>query len=202
MPLSVGFGILAFAPLGDRYLPAGIVAGLYGAIFLGLVAIVCGACTVAVYAPRSLVAFMIASVAMHTIAESDSPLLSGGDPFTLVSALLLTLAMAGLIQFLFGVIGLGSLMKFIPSPVMAGFQNAAAILILYSQLHVMLGLPARLRPLEYLQIPISDVRKNSEDFALMLEWFDRMGYDADIAGLEQEFGVKMLSLEAWARKQA
>lgn len=58
------------------------------------------------------------------------------------------------------------------------------------------------RPLEYLQIPISDVRKNSEDFALMLEWFDRMGYDADIAGLEQEFGVKMLSLEAWARKQA
>ena len=150
MPLSVGFGILAFAPLGDRYLPAGIVAGLYGAIFLGLVAIVCGACTVAVYAPRSLVAFMIASVAMHTIAESDSPLLSGGDPFTLVSALLLTLAMAGLIQFLFGVIGLGSLMKFIPSPVMAGFQNAAAILILYSQLHVMLGLPARLRPLEYL----------------------------------------------------
>ena len=58
------------------------------------------------------------------------------------------------------------------------------------------------RPLEYLQIPSSEVRKNSEDFALMLEWFDRTGYDADIAGLEQEFGVKMLSLEAWARKQA
>lgn len=58
------------------------------------------------------------------------------------------------------------------------------------------------RPLEYLQIPISEVRKNSEDVALMFEWFDRTGYDADIAGLEQKFGVKMLSLEAWARKQA
>ncbi len=58
------------------------------------------------------------------------------------------------------------------------------------------------RPLEYLQIPISEVRKNSEDFALMLEWFDRTGYDADIAGLEREFGLKMLTLEAWARKQA
>ncbi len=153
MPLTVGFGILAFAPLGDRYLPAGIVAGLYGAIFLGLAAIVCGARTVAVYAPRSLVAFMIASVAMHTIAVPDSPLLSGGDPSTLISALLLTLAMGGLIQFVFGLIGLGSLMKFIPSPVMAGFQNAAVILILYSQLHVMLGLPARLRPLEYRHSP-------------------------------------------------
>lgn len=151
MPLSVGFGILAFAPLGDRFLPMGIVAGLYGAIFLGLVAIVCGARTVAVYAPRSLVAFMIASVAMHTVAASDARLLASADAAVLVSALFLTLAMAGLIQFLFGVVGLGSLMKFIPSPVMAGFQNAAAILILYSQLHVMLGLPARLRPIEYLQ---------------------------------------------------
>lgn len=58
------------------------------------------------------------------------------------------------------------------------------------------------RPLEYLQIPIGEVRKNSEDFALMLEWFDSTGYDADIAGLEREFGLKMLNLEAWARKQA
>lgn len=57
------------------------------------------------------------------------------------------------------------------------------------------------RPLEFLQIPIEEVRKNSEDFAIMLEWFDRVGYDADIAGLEREFGVTMTSLEAWARKQ-
>ncbi len=57
------------------------------------------------------------------------------------------------------------------------------------------------RPLAYLQIPMSDVRKNSEDFALMLEWFDRTGYDVDIAGLEREFGLKMLTLEGWARKQ-
>ena len=58
------------------------------------------------------------------------------------------------------------------------------------------------RPLEYLQIPIGEVRKNSEDFALMLEWFDETGYNADIAGLEREFGLKLLNLEAWARKQA
>jgi len=58
------------------------------------------------------------------------------------------------------------------------------------------------RSIEYVQIPIGEVRKNSEDMALMLEWFDSTGYNADIAGLEREFGVKMLSLEAWARKQA
>jgi uncharacterized protein YbjT (DUF2867 family) len=58
------------------------------------------------------------------------------------------------------------------------------------------------RAIKYVPIPLDEVRKNSEDFALMLEWFDKVGYDADITGLEREFGVKLLSLEAWARKQA
>lgn len=58
------------------------------------------------------------------------------------------------------------------------------------------------RPLEYLQIPISEVRKNSEDFALMLEWFDSTGYNADIRGLEREFGVTLTTLDAWARKRS
>lgn len=58
------------------------------------------------------------------------------------------------------------------------------------------------RSIEYLQIPIGEVRKNSDDFATMLEWFDSTGYNADIAGLGREFGVTPTSLEAWARKQA
>lgn len=58
------------------------------------------------------------------------------------------------------------------------------------------------RSIHYVRIPIDEVRKNSDDFAIMLEWFDRVGYDADIAGLEREFGVKPTTLEAWARKRA
>jgi uncharacterized protein YbjT (DUF2867 family) len=58
------------------------------------------------------------------------------------------------------------------------------------------------RTIAFARIPIDDVRKNNEDFAIMLEWFERVGYDADIAALEREFGFKPLSLEAWARKKA
>jgi uncharacterized protein YbjT (DUF2867 family) len=54
------------------------------------------------------------------------------------------------------------------------------------------------RPLTYLQIPISEVRKNSEDLALMLEWFEAVGYDADIQGEAKKYGVKPTSLETWA----
>jgi uncharacterized protein YbjT (DUF2867 family) len=58
------------------------------------------------------------------------------------------------------------------------------------------------RSIEFVRIPIEEVQKNSEDFALMLEWFDRVGYDADLAGLEREFGIKPMSLDAWAATQA
>ena len=57
------------------------------------------------------------------------------------------------------------------------------------------------RRIEFVRIPIGDVRKNSEDFAIMLEWFDRVGYSADVPALEKEFGFRPLKLREWARQQ-
>ncbi len=54
------------------------------------------------------------------------------------------------------------------------------------------------RSITFVQIPVSEVRKNSEDFAVMLEWFERVGYNVDIAGLAREFGIRPTSLDAWA----
>src|SRR6266545_1249148 len=146
IPMSIGFGLLAFAPFGERFLSIGILTGLYGAIFLGLVALLLGARTVTIYAPRSLIAFMIGSIAMQGFAKPPAGPLGELEPYYLAGALLATLSLAGLIQMIFGAVRLGALVRFIPSPVMAGFQNAAALLILYSQLHIMLGLPHRLPP--------------------------------------------------------
>ena len=55
------------------------------------------------------------------------------------------------------------------------------------------------RPIEFVQIPMEAVRKGSEDFALMLEWFERVGYNADIPALDREFG-RLTRLEDWARR--
>ena len=57
------------------------------------------------------------------------------------------------------------------------------------------------REIKYVQIPIDEVRKNSEDFALMLEWFERVGYNADIEATAREFGVTPTRLEDWAKTQ-
>lgn len=56
------------------------------------------------------------------------------------------------------------------------------------------------RTIEFVRLPIEDVRKNSADFATMLEWFDRGGYDADIAGLARESGIRPTTLAEWAAK--
>jgi uncharacterized protein YbjT (DUF2867 family) len=54
------------------------------------------------------------------------------------------------------------------------------------------------RPVAFEPTPIEDVRQFSADFASMLEWFDRVGYDADIAGVTAELGVRPQTFEVWA----
>jgi uncharacterized protein YbjT (DUF2867 family) len=57
------------------------------------------------------------------------------------------------------------------------------------------------RPIDYQEIPIAAARQQSEDAALMFEWFDRIGYDADIAGLRRDFPeVGWHSFADWARE--
>lgn len=50
-------------------------------------------------------------------------------------------------------------------------------------------------------VPIEEVRKASEDYALMLEWFDRTGYNVDIQANAKEFGIRPTKLEEWASRQ-
>ena len=58
------------------------------------------------------------------------------------------------------------------------------------------------RPIAFAQTPIEPVRHYSKEMALMLEWFERVGYSADIADLEREFGRTLTKLPDWARRHA
>jgi uncharacterized protein YbjT (DUF2867 family) len=54
------------------------------------------------------------------------------------------------------------------------------------------------KKITFAPVPIEEVRKASEDYAIMLEWFDRVGYDVDIPNLSKEFGIRPTTLPAWA----
>ena len=47
-------------------------------------------------------------------------------------------------------------------------------------------------------MPLDIVRAFSEDYAAMLEWFDRVGYDVDIKRLATQSGIKPTTLADWA----
>src|SRR3982074_1260947 len=56
------------------------------------------------------------------------------------------------------------------------------------------------RAIAFARTPIEQVRQFSKDSATMLEWFERVGYSADIAGLERESGRALTKLPDWLRR--
>jgi SulP family sulfate permease len=103
LPLSLAFGIAS---------GAGAVAGLYGAIFGGLVAAVFGGCGVQITGPTgAMIGVLVGVVSQYGV---------GG--------LFLAGVLAGLMQMVFGLLRLGGFVKYLPQPVIAGFTNGVAIL--------------------------------------------------------------------------
>jgi SulP family sulfate permease len=141
IPVSIGFGLLALLPLGGSAVPHAILAGLYAPVFGCLVAVLLGANATMIYSPRSVTTFLIGSFVLHDLALSQSSYIRAADPPTLLAIVFLLVLLAGLFQTLFGAFKLGTLLKYIPAPVIAGFQNAAALLLIASQLNVLLGVP-------------------------------------------------------------
>ena len=50
----------------------------------------------------------------------------------------------------------------------------------------------------HFQVPIEQVREFNDDFATMLEWFDDVGYNVDIAGNTAKYGITPTSFKEWA----
>ena len=144
LPLSIGFGLFALSPLGDRYAAYGVLAGLYSAIIVALVAVLLRSNSAMVFAPRSMQAYLVSMVVLHLVESEFYPMLK--DPQLTLTVIFLVIFLSGVIQAAFGAIGGGNLVKYIPYPVIAGFQNAGATLLLLSQVAPMLGLPRRLEP--------------------------------------------------------
>jgi MFS superfamily sulfate permease-like transporter len=143
--VSIGYGVLAFHALGDRYVSHAILAGLLGATLVPLAALALGHRGTAIYAPRSMMALLLSTVVLHTIVPASAK--GGGwSVGQTLTVLFLLILLAGVFQALFGALGVGTLIKYIPAPVMAGFQNAVALLILVAQIGTLTGVPAGLSP--------------------------------------------------------
>ena len=83
------------------------------------------------------------SAATGAVALVIAPLNSTHGLQYLIAAVIL----AGVLQMLFGALGVAKLMRFIPRSVMIGFVNSLAILVLMAQLPELTGVPWLVYPL-------------------------------------------------------
>ena len=149
LPLAIGFGLFALSPLGERYAGYGVLAGLYSAVIVALVALLLRANSSVVFAPRSMQAYLISMLVLQLVQSDFYPRLH--DPQLVLTVVFFVIFLSGLIQAGFGALGMGSLVKYIPYPVIAGFQNGAAMLLLLAQVAPLLGLHQHLEPGALLQ---------------------------------------------------
>jgi sulfate permease, SulP family len=133
IPLAMGYGMFAFASFGESYFADGALAGLTTAFVVAIVCVLLGDKTTTVYAPRVNSTFFL-GLLIYGLVHSGAPeIATGGAPLILAIAFSVVL-LGGAFEALFGFVRLGTLIKFAPQPVMAGFQNAAALLLFLVQL--------------------------------------------------------------------
>jgi SulP family sulfate permease len=125
LPLAMAFGIASGVKPEQ---------GIYTAIVAGFIMSLFGGSRVQIGGPTGAFVIIIAGI----IARFG------------ISGLWMVTAMAGLILIGMGITGLGSMVKFIPRPIIIGFTNGIAILIASTQLKDFLGLAIAHMPSDFI----------------------------------------------------
>ncbi len=128
IPHAIGLGLLAFAPLAGELPLVSLVlwSAALPAIALSLLAPRAGV----IHAPSTVVALLFAAVAAVVAGGTGKLGLPGAQLLAVCGA---TVAFAFLIQWLFGLLRLASLARFLPMPVTHGFAAGVGLSMLIAQ---------------------------------------------------------------------
>ncbi len=133
LPSAIGFGVAMYAPLGPGYAGAGALAGMLGTVALGLAAPALGGAPRLISAPCAPAAAVMAALCAKLAA-------AGAGPEAVMFALALTGLLSGGLQLVYGALGGGRLIKYIPYPVVTGYMSGVGLLIILSQAAPFFGL--------------------------------------------------------------
>ena len=126
LPLALAFGVQS---------GAGAVAGLYGAIILGIFAAAFGGTSSQISGPTGPMTVVSALVVITAIEKYGS--LEAGMGFIIG-----VFVLAGIVQILLGILRLGIYIKYIPYPVVSGFMTGIGCIIILLQVFPFFGQPS------------------------------------------------------------
>ncbi len=133
LPAAIAFGVLILTAIDPALAPTGAAAGALGAGMLGLVSPWVGR-------NGGMVTGPCAPAAALTSALAGSLAAAGHPVEHILPLLALTAVLSGALQVVYGLVGIGRLMKYLPYQVVSGFLSGIAVLIATSQLPKLLGL--------------------------------------------------------------
>ncbi len=146
LPLALAFGIAS---------GLGASAGIYGAIIVGFFASALGGTKTQISGPTGPMTVVVVSILpafSHNLA-----LLFG------------TFFLAGLFQIVFGLLKVGSLVRYVPYPVISGFMNGVGVIIVLLQLAVAFGVESSSSVVQaIINLPSVIGHLNIESFLLAL----------------------------------
>ncbi|WP_372682098.1 SLC26A/SulP transporter family protein [Desulfosarcina sp.] len=142
LPMSIAYGIAAFSALGPDFRPHAALIGLNAAIIGGFVAALLGGVPTQISGPKAPLTLIMTTVVASLAAEPILHELSTGREWVVLGLASLCVAVGGITQVLSGWLGMGNVVKYIPYPVVSGFMNGIAILLVWNQLPSFLGLAA------------------------------------------------------------
>lgn len=148
MPYDAIYGTIAFAALGPQFAPMAVASALVGSVVANVVATLAGSRNL-IFGPRPATTLLVAGLVATLLAHPALRGAGGAPDVPLLLALVaLGLVMAGALQLVFGLMKLGSLTKYLPYPVRAGFLNGVGALLVLGGLPLLFGLPAVSDPSE------------------------------------------------------
>jgi len=139
LPSSVAYGVAVYGLLGADYIGLGVRTGLLGAIALGAVAAALGGAPRLISTPSAPAAATLAAlVAQLAVGDAAGPMPTD----RILQLLLLVALLSGALQCVYGFLGGGRLIKYIPYPVVAGYLSGVGLLIFLGQVPKFFGWPA------------------------------------------------------------
>ena len=140
LPMAIAYGITAFAALGPEFRPSAALIGVNAALFGGFFAALLGGAPVQISGPKApltlITTTLVVGLAADLAAAGDA--LRAGE--AIVALVSMTVMIGGAVQLLMAWLGIGSVVKYIPHPVVAGFMNGIALLLIYNELPAFFGI--------------------------------------------------------------
>ena len=126
LPLALAFGVQS---------GLGAIAGLYGAIAIGILAAIFGGTATQASGPTGPMTVVSAALVATAIDFN-------GSLESAFGMIVLTFLLGGAFQILFGVLNIARYIKFLPYPVISGFMSGVGLIIVLLQIYPFAGVSA------------------------------------------------------------